>query len=452
MSTSTSENRFRASMQGETLVMEGPITDTTIYKVLDDFVGVKADIDLSKIICASYSGVLNLLNSLEKCQIEYRFINVPYSVHKTLILTEGREFILNFSGLVATRQLKDVKLITNLIEADCGGGSRTIVIDSDKISLAYRSYTGTQPADLINFFGSWGEKNDKEASFWLDYFGFFESVMVQCQQIATSTTISMIRLLNMLDIRIESFAAAWRTMSIKEDRRGTWDGSKSIEKVASRSDEVLKEIERTVLDSRYLLAEVLLLLRQDINSRDNLCQVMGQLQQYIETQSKSAAIIEDVGCEIGNLLLSFEQFNYVDADLSDGLEGISDETLSKVIEQLGIMNPMAESDVDEAREEILSEANLAKQDVDAGVVMTQSFDLVRQIMEHRKVEVDIILENLCSYKNGEIHWEFLRDMVIDKLTGKMVTDQEKKAFEFYLGYQNIEETNDAKAPGDVLLF
>lgn len=446
------KKRFKAIKNGDVLVMEGPITDTTVFTVLDDFKGLSVAVDLNKIDCASYSGVNNLLAKLTSSSITYKFSNVPFKIHQVLVLTEGRSSIESFFDRVACVN-GDLKIAFNEVKSQCdaGGGNIQAVQSDGSISLAYRSYTGMDMPESRGFLCGWSAENAEESAFWVDYLGFFANILVQCEQIIASTTISITRLLKMLDIRIQSFAAAWQTMGLP-DRRGEWKGQASIDEVAKTAETVLGAISSSVTKSQMFLARILIELQAENHSQDSIIDLLEQLSAYISSQEEAAKTIEDVGCALGDLLMSIEMFNHIRADLSLVLNKIDEDKMATVLEQLGVMNPMAESDPDEARSEILSESALAQNDINSGVVMTQAYDLVRQIMEHRRAEVNIILENLKEYRAGNAPWAYLRDLVIDKLTSKMVTDQEKKAFEFYLGYHQPAQSDKASAPGDVELF
>jgi hypothetical protein len=449
-----SEARFRLVKSDDSISLLGPVTDTTAFSALDDFKEIQTPIDLSGLVCASLSGMVSLNARLCALKIEYRFINVPFGIFQVIQLCDFCDRVDSFQVAVAKITTDGKTVISEEKTTNDGTGASSQITQEDgAVALAFRGPSVICPSDDRPYLKNWAQENFDEAGFWLDYLSFLANCLMQCQQIIASTVSSVTRILRMIDMRVASFATAWKTMGLPE-RQGSWAGEKSILQTGKNAEEILQQIADTVLLARQQLGSLLVRLTGDSvdNSQVAIFQSLKNLENYLPKQAAAGAKIEDSGCSLGDLLMSVEMFSHVRADLNSSLSKLTQEGLGLVVSQIGIMNPMAESDCEEARAEILAEANIAQTELADGIVMVQAFDLVRQIMEHRRNEIEIIVSQLPAYEKQEIHWTIVRDLIIDKLTSKMVTEHEKKAFEYYLGYLQPPQREKSAAPGDVELF
>lgn len=449
-----SEARFRLVKTDNLISLFGPVTDTTAFTALDDFKGIQTQIDLSGLVCASLSGMVSLDARLCALKIEYQFINVPFGIFQVIQLCDFCDRVDSFQVAVAKIDSNGQTLISEIKTTNDGTGASSQVTQQDgSVALACRGASVICPSDVRPYLKNWAQDNFDESGFWLDYMSFLANCLLQCQQIIASTASSVARILRMVDLRVTSFATAWKTMELPA-RQGSWSGEKDIAETSKNVEEILQQIADTVLLARQQLGSLLVRFTGDSvdNSHVGIVEVLKNLENYLPKQAVAGAKIEDSGCSLGDLLMSVEMFSHVRSDLNSSLTKLTEEKLGLVVSQLGIMNPMAETDIEEARAEILSEATIAQTELGDGIVMIQAFDLVRQIMEHRRNEIELIMSQLPAYKNQEIHWTMVRDMLIDKLTSKMVTEHEKKAFEYYLGYLQPPKSAKSAAPGDVELF
>lgn len=443
-------SRFRVTRDGNTLVLRGAMTDATPMTALSEFKGENLEVDLSGVKFGSFSGVCNLIDCLNTIAPGYQFINVPYKIHMVVLLTDARDKVKSFQNSFAAKTTDGIVISQSVDGATPIGSGATERHPASGISLAFSGYADGSGVSERKFSGQWASENAEEAAFWVDYFGFFANVIVQCEQILGSTVIALNRYLRLIGIRVDSFAKAWQLMQLP-DRRGKWEGSATIDKTTQTAAEIISVIHQMVEDTQKDLARIMHAMDQQ---GEDMWAVFQDLDHYIARQVAAGKVIEEAGVSLGDILMSVEMFAHVRTDLNIGLARLKEDGLASLMESLGIMNPEAESNVEEARQEVIAEATQADRDLNASIVIVQAFDLVRQILEHRRAEVDIIRENLSDYKAQNIHWTMLRDLIIDKLTAKMVTDQEKKAFGYYLGYLKPPERagQATSAPGDVMLF
>ncbi|MBT6193514.1 MAG: hypothetical protein HOI01_08200 [Proteobacteria bacterium] len=300
------------------------------------------------------------------------------------------------------------------------------------------------------FRGIWAGQNNEEASFWVDYFGYLLNTVVQSEQTLGATIFALNRYLILIDMRITSFSAAWDLMNLP-NRVGKWQGRAAVDKATQEAMIILEVVEKLREQCQVFMAKIIEAVE---GKESDFWWVLDNIEKYKIHEAEAAKVIEATGVALGETLMSVEMFNNVRSDLNTGLAKLSEAQIAEVLDTLDIMAPGAESDVEEARQEIVGEATLADKELTGCIILLQAFDLVRQILEHRRNEINIIPEMLGDYKKKEIHWTFLRDKIIDKLYGKMVTEQEKKAFAYFLHYlePKQEEGAAASAPGDMMLF
>jgi hypothetical protein len=446
--------RFRVVKDSESIKLEGPITDTTVFGGLEDFKNIKTKVDLRSITCASLTGMRNLDGKLCDLSIDYEFVSVPFAIFQVIQLCDFRDRVTTFECIRAASRANG-EVVFEVTEGfnDSTGASTEVMLADGSISIAFHGAAAVSPASMRPYLTGWAQQNLLEAGFWLDYLGFLGNTLLQCQQIIASTVVAVTRSLRMLDLRIQSFDAAWNTMGLPS-RKGSWPGKEAIAETEKNAAQITVKIQETLHIARERIGFLLLRFAGENveNCEKSIFTALAKLEKYGPLQALTGGKIEDAGCALGELLMSIDTFSSVRADLNQAMININQEVLAKVIEQIGIMNPMAESDVAEAIAEIVAEATAAQDELSGGVVMVQAFDLVRQIMEHRRNEIAIILQRLPDYISGNMHWTMLRDLVIDKLTGKLVTEHEKQAFEFYLGYLNPARGSKGSAPGDLELF
>lgn len=117
------------------------------------------------------------------------------------------------------------------------------------------------------------------------------------------------------------------------------------------------------------------------------------------------------------------------------------------------MDILSEDSWPDTKVEIFREIDGIENKIGKCVTTLQGFDLLRQILEHRFHEGQIVKEQLPDVLAGNIHWAGHKDALYEKIGKQLATDQEKSSYSFYLpeGFNQFAEV-DRKEPGDVLLF
>src|SRR5690606_24378944 len=129
----------------------------------------------------------------------------------------------------------------------------------------------------------------------------------------------------------------------------------------------------------------------------------------------------------------------------------SPDLLARVRETLNIMDPLSDGSWDETKAAIFLRTQDIEQLVSNLIVLTQGFDLLRQIIEHRIVEIETIEAYLNRGAPCNELVSFTSDLH-DRIRKKLVTDQEKLSVDAFIPDVLAEHGAEAHKPGEVLLF
>ena len=441
-------SRFRVTNDGTTVTLHGALTDATGLNPVIEMAKPGLDFDCSKIQMASFAGALNLFNVLEQHAGSYQLVNVPFFLYLSFLVIGAKPKVQISEQLMCLKGPEGVQLSTIHL-------NRTVIpsvwVHEGKSFVSCQGASEFPEVFERAFTGQWSAANAEEASFWIDYMGFLFNTINQSEQNIGAAMVALNRYFSLLDMRIDTFFQAWEIMELP-NRKGGWLGKESIAKTTELANSLLEAMAKLVELTQKVMASVALGVGE---TSEGVKTALDPLAAFKPIQSVGSGIIESHGSVSGDLLMSIDSFKHVEKDLAQGLQNLPIEKLPEILEILGIMNPDAETDPKEAAQEIISEAKMAENDLNSCILILQAFDLVRQTLENRAAELDLLMENLDSYKRDEVHWTYVRDLIIDKFTSKFSTDQEKTTFSYYLSYLSKPtdpSAADSSRSGDILLF
>ena len=100
------------------------------------------------------------------------------------------------------------------------------------------------------------------------------------------------------------------------------------------------------------------------------------------------------------------------------------ELLSRVRDQFEIMDIMSEDSWEDTKPLIQKDLKAIQDYRKSCCVILQGFDLCRQVLEHRLSEVEVIINNKGNLSE-------IRTQVLEAITARMVTEQEKYCCRFF---------------------
>jgi hypothetical protein len=167
------------------------------------------------------------------------------------------------------------------------------------------------------------------------------------------------------------------------------------------------------------------------------------------------SVAEDLGVSSGGLFAFAQLMERAQSFLTFlQSQDLNAEQIQQLIDIYGICDPMAD-EKEYLIENIQEIYKLAEQEISGLSTASQGCDLVRQIMEHRIREAEVLDEFLNNF-GGDIlvpeNAAMLRSEIIQTIQKKLVTDQEKYALAFFVVVPEEEPKAASAQPGDMLMF
>lgn len=465
MAQDTKNSRFRVYKFEGVILVNGSINDTTKFSTLDEMVSEnELTIDCQKLDSASWLGLSNFCKYLSGLNKVVTFQNIPASIYKYFKLlpdlssnikvkSMGVEIIQ--PGALLARMVEEsfieslFKAQGQLLKMDEGylfgfaaHNTRSIKLDPDKLDKDFKH--------------QFCQQNPDETQFFFCYLFFVAATVGLAADIVRSVDLSLSQLLSNIITRMENAYEGVLVVvkDIKSDKvqklKELLDLSRShCDKEAQDIEKVHEGLERAIGKFQMLMLDAQGTRKQDIY------QVIEEVKETMIGCVKLSEAMEDIGSTIGMGILSLTSFDelkkYINAIESNSM---SEDNLSIIRDKFNIMDPMSADSWDDTKVEIIAELDHIDSDISRCTVVLQGFDLTRQVLEHRIAESQKVGTLLPQLVSASIHWMEIKTALSTMIADKLVTEQEKAAYAFYLpeGFEAYKSTTTRKNPGDVLLF
>lgn len=419
------------------------------------------DVDLSGLSKASWNGLLRLnqmlIDKSQKLGHAIPLRHVPFAIYKFVRMLPGfadhyliREAELPFlmDGNVNCREKSAEALqLCHASDPEAGFfefrgnelamGRKPFFPGFYPQAMAQRSYRGV-------------------ADFLLDYSHYSEAIFAVSSDLAEGlgTTIKRINA-EMVRAR-EKSQAAFRLMNFAvpeklwaELENASKDFDKSVDGFAGRIASVSDEI-RNDLEGLGILFQASVQSYSDPG--------IDLIQKLAESTFKArsvTSVAEDLGVTAGGLFVYTEMMEKAQAFMAFlGEQELTAELIQQLIDLYGICDPMAD-EKEYLIENIQEIYKLAENEIFGLSTASQGCDLVRQIMEHRIREAEVMDDFLKNFGNDILVPEnaaMLQSEVIQTIKKKLVTDQEKYALAFFVVTPEEAPKAASAQPGDMLMF
>ncbi len=452
--------RFRVHRDQGVVTFYGSIGDTPDTAALDGILLTGSVCDMRNLVFASWIGLATLGDYIQKKQLKLTFRALPFSVYDAMRLNKSFEEQSFESAELPLVQVDSQRVNYEMVDLrqlrkDAESGNEWVYPKAGYLLLIPTRYLfpdlvaqrsmGFLPVQVLT--------TQKEmASFWLQYGAFSQSTVGISNTLIHAAKFNMLQILT--DIRAKT-AAGEKALKLIDP--------KTSYTLVARLDEIMKDIEKEFdrlsekIQNKFEECEREL-AGLSVLALDKGCEVARfttGLQKYancLDSLKQIATICEDSGANIGSHLSSLRLV----AVIRNGLTGVADpapDILNAIRAAFAIMDIMSEDDWPASRELIMAEIKAIDTLIGGCVVTLQVFDMMRQILEHRIREVELVLMASGAQGPEKLLDTELRDTVMNKIGAQMVTEQEKAAFAFYLpdGFQKFGQA-ERKEPGDVLLF
>jgi len=493
------KNRFFVTSSGGWIKIAGVLSEGAAMGGLREaFRSAFSGIDLSALNAASWNGLL-LLDALVKSHKgpnKIELANVPFNIYRFLRLLPA--FADNYE--VSSAELPIVSPLSSLLAQASPTGSRDTLIrferkDIEAMQEAHlkgNAFFETKIGPLLGRIGPNKVPTDIDddcKSLYLvhDYASFAESILALSEDLSESLVISIRRIKTELTNALKNIGDIADQVSLTEIKadlkifKSREERTKILQKLTQEADTAeqnlivssasLKEnIERSRKELIAVITEsqTAILLRRagaapDLPVTDELIRKFMHSCLQIKAAAGSS---ESIGTLAGGLLSLSPGIDYGVAlfqEFQDQAARLSEKDAKLIMNSLDLMNPLAEEDPATAAEEGQEAMKVLTEELSALSRASQGCDLMRQILEHRMAEAELVAKLPGAgqpEKNDEAgglssFFVMSKSELLALTMRKLVTDQEKFAFEFFLSHEEEEKKDKVDSgarPGEVLLF
>ncbi|WP_141732987.1 hypothetical protein [Oligoflexus tunisiensis] len=405
-------------------------------------------LDFMHLISGSWNGFLALDTLLAEQNLNYVLRHVSFDFFRYVaLLPTLRKARLGEIELVVVSEDRKVK-VNGLDRLTASPSGRFATVDGHQIVGRHSFICG----DRLPVSRSGCLKT--EFDMWYDYISFATITLALSEDLARSIAISVIRLAN--ELAAEYKAQAHCMKILKNIEKSVWareaedeakilgDRARDTESIYGR---IILGINRIVQMTAGIQKSLHGAEEQDRRVTLDAVQGLSTVRRHL---LETVQLIEDGGTETFALLISVPGKKRFD-DAYNAAPTPSAESLACVRESLNIMDPLSEDSWEETKAAIFLRTQGIEQLVSNLIVLTQGFDLLRQIIEHRIAEIETI-EAYLNRGAPDDELENFTSQLHDRIRKKLVTDQEKLSVDAFIPDVLAEHGAEAHKPGAVLLF
>jgi len=456
--------RFYAVKKDGVLILNGGITDTTSFQNLDGLVEKGDTIDLSKLEFGTWIGMNSLYGYLEQNIENFEFINIPEDIFSIFKQIDGiRELDLK------TFSVKTIDLSTmeQGITVMDGNALEKLFKDQGEFPKLENNLAFASPIHLLtpklfcnsaseswHFKHGWFKKNSEETEFWCRYLHFVLATISGSVNLISSADHNITGLLSRVSLKVENGQKALNILRNNKVEDFNTAMAIVVDAASKYCDVLLVElcgfgdkIEKSLLSFQASIF--------DPNKITPVYESLKSLCSEVESLTIMEGILENTGTSIGELVMNMRAVQEIKSAIVS-CHKLDPERLKDIREAFVLMNPLSEDDWSETKAEILDEIKDLENCLGQCVVTLQTFDLVRQILDHRVIESRIILGELPNLISGSnCNWLDVKEKIVSHIAKTKVTDQEKLGFRFFLRAEFdalADSESETSQPGDMLMF
>jgi hypothetical protein len=452
--------RFRVYREQGEVKFFGSLGDTTHLAMLDGVLTNGSVCDLSGMSFASWNGLATLGSYIQSKNFLVSFKALPFQIYDSLrIMKCYQEQTIESAELPCVEINKgvvhfEVINLQNLRKSAEGteewvyprpGVLLLVPLRYVFPDLLVKRSTGHLPLEVKT-------TRMDIASFWLQYASFCQSTIEISICLIQAAKINVLNILNEIKAKMSAGEQALKLL----DPRMSYTLVHRLDGMITEIDRDFDGLSEKIQDKFVeLLAKLGNLSVKALQKGCELDTFSLTLKDYAEAITSLISIestCEDSGSAIGGRFSSLRSTQVLKTALAN-VSNPSAESIAAIRDAFAIMDMMSEDDWFATRELVMAEIGLIETLIGRCVVTLQVFDMMRQILDHRIREMELVV-NAFKENGGEaLLSSDLKDAVLGKIGAHLVTEQEKAAFSFYLpdGFEQFGQS-ERKEPGDVLLF
>jgi hypothetical protein len=468
--------RFVPTKSGNVCQLSGHINESIKFEAYSDVIASADIIDFLNISDTTWFGVRNFFGFLQIQNKPFRLRNVSTGlIHQLLFVLKKSDlfFVESFFAVVYELSWLEAEKPSafqkqSLIQVDRlkkhweAGNSFILLSETERVKGALHHFLRlSDPSEhLVPRFTvnpDWNRENGQvEANFWYEYCSFLSKIFEICIKGIDSLSVTLIEKMRNLCFRISGVKAAVMVVDssfITSDD----DELKNVKQAMYSISSLVASIDMKCIGFDQMLCQMELFLSDKCytGSRSELYGILTKCGNFAKDQLQPmSGSIEQHGTNLSLIVCSlFSSSDYVKHFQSLTEETCTPDQLRQMREKLFIMDVISEGDIDASKDLFLEELQSLDSELMNCMVELQSFDAVRQIIEHRIRESEFLAAVLPSLIANEVGIHFVKSELLTLAGEKLVTDQEKAAYEFYFprvdGLATVKEEMDS---GEINFF
>ncbi len=452
--------RFRVYREQGVVKFFGCLGDSPDLVVLDGVLLHESTCDLAGMSFASWNGLATLGAYIQSRGFKLKFRDLPFQIYDSLrIMKCFQEQTIESAELPCVEiqsgrvnfELTQLQSLRKLAEASeewahpRPGFLLLIPLRYVFPDLEAKRASGPLPLHVLT-------TRKDIASFWLQYSSFCQSTIEISSCLIQAAKINMRYILEEIRAKMNAGEQALKLVDPKMNYTLVHRLDGMIHDIEADFDSLSEQIQHKFVESETNLAKLSNKALQQGCELGAFALVIEEYAEGISTLIAVASTCEDCGSSIGSRFASLRSTQVIKTALAN-VNNPSPETIASIRGAFAIMDIMSEDDWFATRALIMAEISVVENLIGRCVVTLQVFDMMRQILDHRIREMDLVVSSFQNNGLESLLSVDLRDEVLGKIGAHMVTEQEKAAFAFYLpeGFAQFGQS-ERKEPGDVLLF
>ena len=453
----SNNNRFYVVQENQVVLLHGVLFDGVNLKILDDLLKTNDVLDFSNVQYASWQALINFHEYLSNLGKPVSLKNIPNPIYNSLKLIkdfsknirvgsfELRFIHYNEGSIEIISRKVNIKRFPGIFNAQGNFGS---INDYFPLSTQWQMLPRNGFYDgIIPKYDEYIIDNNFEI-FLYSYLSFTLSNFHLANDILRSVFISVSGQLKRLVLSVTSFIEALKSFGIEVADKPVKELEKMQKGVESYCTKEMDLLDSTIQEIELIIAEYQSdLLKGEAITDDKFIKYLSKSVEKIMKCEGIPGTLDETGAIFGEILFENNEneeirklIGQIDAD------SVNPETLAKVRGVLNIMNPISEDSWEETLEDVYEEINVLDTLFKQCVPLLQGFDLTMQVVDHRLNEQKEI-DNFLKNKQDKYDWNELRKNLINKVNSKLVTEQEKYSFAYYLKTNLVDEKNSKLDPG-----
>ncbi|KAB8033327.1 hypothetical protein [Fluviispira multicolorata] len=456
------QSDFEVIQDGTISRLKGHLVDSTNLDDHKTFLSKSKEISLQDLYSVSWLGLQRFYEMVFKFPNKVLLSDIPPHVYRILLLLPsfGKKVGVKSFVIEVFKPNQDKKKISmtieKLVEIGKKQGCFASLPDGSRISGSLhhlcRPFFNDFQIPHKNFSSKWCIKNEGICNFFYEYACFMRVTLEICSLAQESTARLIEESLQQICMRISNLEFGVKTI----DPNFSDYKSRSLMSLMPHIHEVSKSVviglnlSSTTFEAVAETFEAIFLSERMVGSE--LFDQMEYFINFTDQLTPMARSLEDVGVELGDNTLKYGEIS----SLRKAFETFSGKDLSeKNISTLRRKLKMDQSinlNWEDTLKEIQNEFKLIQNELGRCIVALQGFDLVRQVLEHRVGEVEILKDNFNAVRDKELNWEQLKERILIKIVDRLVTDQEKFSFAFFFPDSTIKQHESKLLNGETFFF